>query len=86
VGFSLGLLALFSRKMNRETVPLRWLADRSFAVYVLHAPVLVALFMLCRALPQNPFALAALLTVAGLVISFAVADLARRLPGLRAIL
>lgn len=86
VGLSLGLLALFSTRMNRETAPLRWLADRSFAVYVLHAPILVALFMLYRALPQNPYVLAALLTITGLVVSYAVADLARRLPGLRAIL
>jgi glucan biosynthesis protein C len=86
VGLALGLLALFSAKMNRETAPLRWLADRSFAVYVLHAPVIIALFMLYRSLPQNPFALAALLTITGLVISYAVADLARRIPGLRSIL
>lgn len=86
VGLSLGLLALFSKKMNRETAALRWLADRSFAVYVLHAPVLIALFMLYRPLPQNPFVLAPLLTITGLVVSYAVADLARRVPGLRTIL
>lgn len=85
VGLSLGLLALFSAKMSRETPLLRWLADRSFAVYVLHTPVLVGLFMLYRSLPQNPFALAALLTVTGLLVSYALADLARRVPGLRRI-
>lgn len=86
MGLSLGLLALFSTKLNRETAPLRWLVDRSFAVYVLHAPVLVALFMVFRVLPQNPFVLAALLTITGLLASYAVADLARRVPGLRTIL
>ena len=86
VGLSLGLLALFSRKLNFESPPTRWLADRSFAVYVLHAPVLVGLTMLFRALPQNMYALAALLTLTGLVASYLVADIARRLPGLRAIL
>jgi len=86
LGLSLGLLALFSAKLNRETPLLRWLADRSFAVYVLHAPVIIALFMLFRALPQNVFLLAVLLTLAGWVASYAVADLARRVPGLRAIL
>ncbi len=86
VGLSLGLLALFSSKLNFETPFLRWLADRSFGVYVLHAPVIIALFILFRALPQNPYVLAALLTVTGLLVSYLVADLARRTPGLRSIL
>lgn len=86
VGLSLGLIALFSQRMNRDSAPLRWLADRSFAVYVLHAPILVGLFMLFRPLPANPIALATLLTLTGLVASYLVADLVRRLPGLRAIL
>jgi len=86
VGLSLGLLSLFSTRMNFDRAWLRWLADRSFGVYVLHAPVLVGLFMLYRPLPPHPLLLAALLTVTGLVVTFLVADLARRVPGLRAIL
>lgn len=86
VGLSLGLLVLFSRKMNFESALSRWLAERSFAVYVLHAPVLVALAILFRALPQNPYALVALLTLTGLLASYLVADLFRRLPGMRTIL
>lgn len=86
VGLSLGLLALFSRKCNIESQLLRWLSDRSFGVYVLHAPVIIALAMLFRTLPQNTYALVALLTLTGLTASFAVADIGRRLPGLRRIL
>ena len=85
-GLALGMLALFSRRMNRESAALRWLSDRSFAVYVLHPPVLVALTMAYRTLPQNPILLAALLTVSGVAVSFVLADGARRMPGLRAIL
>ena len=79
-------LALFSRQLNADTAEWRWLGDRSFAVYVLHAPVLVALAMLFRKLPYHLYGLVALLTLVGLVISSVLADLARRLPGLRAIL
>jgi peptidoglycan/LPS O-acetylase OafA/YrhL len=86
LGLSLGLIAFFSRRLNFERPILHWLGERSFAVYVLHAPVLIALMMAFRSLPQVPIALAALLTVSGLVLSFALADLARRVPGLRAIL
>jgi len=85
LGLALGLLACFSRRLNREGPVLRWLADRSFAVYVLHAPVLVALMMVFRSLPQVPLALAALLTLSGLAISYALAELARHVPGLRSI-
>lgn len=86
VGLSLGLLALFSGKCNIESRNLRWLADRSFGVYVLHAPVIIALAILFRVLPQNLYALVALLTLTGLTASYALADIGRRLPGLRSIL
>ena len=85
-GLSLGLLALFSAKLNRDSTALRWLSDRSFAVYVLHAPVLVALYLVLRPLPDQPMALALLLTLTGLIASYALADFARRVPGLRKIL
>lgn len=83
LGLSLGLLAFFSRRLNFTTPVLRWLGDRSFGVYVWHAPVLVALAIAFRALPQNPYILASLLTVTGLAITFLIADLVRRIPGLR---
>ena len=86
LGLALGALALFSRRCNTDSRPLRWLADRSFGVYVLHAPVIIALAMLYRALPYHLYGLVALLTVTGLVASYVLADLARRIPGLRSIL
>jgi len=86
LGLALGALALFSRRGNTETRFRRWLADRSFAVYVLHAPVLVALAMLFRGLPYHLYGLVVLLTVAGLAASYVLADLARRIPGLKSIL
>ncbi len=86
LGLALGALALFADRANRDSTTLRWLADRSFGVYVLHAPVIIALAMLFRALPYHLYGLVALLTLTGLVASYALADLARRIPGLRAIL
>jgi glucan biosynthesis protein C len=86
LGLALGALTLFSRRCNAHSSVQRWLADRSFGVYLLHAPVLVALAMLFRSLPYHLYGLVALLTIAGLVVSYGLADLARRVPGLRAIL
>jgi len=48
--------------------------------------VLVALTFALRGIGTNPFTRAAVLTVLGLAASFLVADLAKRLPGLRKIL
>jgi peptidoglycan/LPS O-acetylase OafA/YrhL len=86
LGLGVGTLALFSRRANHDTRLLRWLADRSFGVYVLHAPVLVALTILFRPLPYHLYGLVLLLTLTGLVASYVLADLARRIPGLRSIL
>ena len=86
VGLALGTLSWFSRRLDRTTPVLTWLGDRAFAVYVFHAPVLIALTIAFRSLGLNPFTLAAVLTVTTLGATYAVADLARRLPGLRAIL
>jgi glucan biosynthesis protein C len=86
LGLAVGALALFARRFNFESRWLRWLSDRSFGVYVLHAPVLVALAMLFRALPYHLYGLVVLLTLAGLLVSYVLADLARRVPGLRSIL
>ena len=86
LGIALGFMAWFHRRGNTTGRAATWLSDRAFAVYLLHAPVLVALTPLLRPLVVNPFEGAALLTGTGLVASFMVADVARRLPGLQRIL
>lgn len=86
LGLALGVLSWFARRLDRSSAFLTWLGDRAFAVYVFHAPMLVALTMAFRPLGLNPFILAATLTVTTLVATYAIADVARRLPGLRSIL
>jgi peptidoglycan/LPS O-acetylase OafA/YrhL len=86
LGIALGLLAWFHRRWNATGRVATWLSDRAFAVYAFHAPVLVALTPALRPLGANPFLRAAALTLCGLAASFLVADLAKRVPGLRRIL
>ena len=86
LGIALGLLAWFQVRWNSAGRVARWFSDRAFAVYTLHAPVLVVLTPWIRPAAIHPFIGAALLTAAGLVASFLLADIARRLPGLRRIL
>jgi len=86
LAIALGVLAWFYRRGNATGRMAKWLSERAFAVYLFHAPVLVALTPLIRPVAIHPFVGAALLTATGLIGSFLVADWARRLPGLRAIL
>ena len=73
-------MALFHRHLNATGKLAAWFSQRSFAVYVLHAPVLVALTLAMRPLAADAFTRMAVLTVVGLVASYLAADLAKRLP------
>ncbi len=86
LALGLGMLALFAGRIPWAGRVARWLSDRSFGVYVLHAPVLVALTPLLRPLDAGPFSKALLLTLLGVSASFAAAEIAHRVPGLRRIL
>jgi glucan biosynthesis protein C len=86
LGLALGMMAWFQRRVDRASALASWLSARSFGVYVLHPPVIIALTLVFRPLPLTPFLHIVLLTGTGLAASFAVADLAKRIPGLRRIL
>jgi len=86
LGLALGLLAWFHRRWNATGRIGTWLSERSFAVYMLHAPVLVMLTPLLRPVAVNPFLGVVVLTTAGLAASYLIADVAKRLPALRRIL
>ena len=81
----LGALSFCSAKLNRSTPFSRWMAERSFGVYLLHPVVLVLLTIAFRPLVADPFLKVALLTAAGLAGSYLASDLALRIPMLRKI-
>lgn len=86
LSLGLGLLSLFSRRLNSQRLVADWLSKRSFGVYVLHPPVLVALTPITSSIHAGPIERAALLTVFGIAGSYIAADMFRRIPGLRSIL
>jgi peptidoglycan/LPS O-acetylase OafA/YrhL len=86
VGLALGMMALFHKAFNQAGPAARWLSERSFAVYLLHAPILVSLTILLRSVDVDPLSHVLLLTLSGLVVSFGVADIAKRVPLLRRVL
>ena len=77
VGLALGSLALVRRFWPNQTAWSDWLSARSFGVYVLHAPVIIALAVLFKGYSANPFVNAIILSITGISGSYLVADLAR---------
>ena len=85
LGLGLGALAFCSGRLDVSTPLSRWLSDRSFGVYLFHPPILILITIAMRPITADPFFKVALLTAACLVASFLVSDVARRIPGLRAL-
>jgi len=85
-GLGLGALAFCSAELDQPTALSRWLSDRSFGVYVVHPVVLVTLAVAMRPFAGDPFLKVSMLTAGGLAGSLILADVARRIPGIRSIL
>ena len=81
VGMSFGVVAGFRRWGAGAGRVSRFLSDNAFAVYVIHAPVLVALGVAMAPVALPPLAKFVVLWAAGALVTFGVAaPLARRIP------
>ncbi len=85
LGLGLGALAFCSGKLDVSTPLSRWLSDRSFGVYLFHPPLLILITVAMRPFTADAFFKVSLLTAACLGASYLVSDIARRIPGLRAL-
>ena len=87
VGMCLGLLMFFRQRFNRQGAPARFLSENAFAVYVFHAPILLALALAMRGWRVWPFAKFLVLSATGLVATLVVAHfVVRRISGLRQVM
>ncbi|MGD3111829.1 acyltransferase family protein [Streptomyces sp. YGL11-2] len=80
VGIVIGLTVLFRERLNRQGRTAAFLSRHAFAVYVLHAPVLVALGHAFHWLHAPAVAKFALVAALALPACWAVAYVVRRLP------
>ena len=81
VGMCLGLITLFRRCLNKQGKLSRLMSQQSFAVFILHIPIIVFLAVLLRGINLEnllKFCLAAIIIVP---LCFAVAWLVRKIPG-----
>jgi hypothetical protein len=83
VCLTVGLIALFRARLNRQSALVAALSDSAFAVYLFHPPILVALARLVEPAPLAALPKALLLGALSLPACFAVAWGVRRVPVLR---
>ena len=83
VGVCLGLLVLFREKHNVQGKISRFLSENAFAVYVFHAPILVAITMGVKDIAIYPLLKMLLMIVVCLPVCFGIAALIRKIPGMK---
>jgi surface polysaccharide O-acyltransferase-like enzyme len=83
VGFIIILLVWFRERFNRQGALAKAMSDSTFAVYFIHAPVLVFLALGLRTLSLHPLLKWVLVSPVAIVLCFLIAYFLRKLPLLR---
>jgi glucans biosynthesis protein C len=87
LGVCLGLLVLFREKFNRQGPFAKWMSDNCFAVYLFHAPVLVAITLgLHGFIAPKPVKFLVATVLATITTYLASSFIFRRIPLLRGVL
>lgn len=87
MGICLGLTVLFREKFNRQGAFAKWMSDNSFAVYLFHTPLLVAVTLGMQGLAAPKPVKFLLATVLGTTVTFLASNYVfRRIPLLRRVL
>lgn len=84
IGAILVLIAAFRRRLTADGPLARFLAANAFAVYLVHAPVIVGYVALVAPLELPPVAAFALVLLLALATSWLIAALLRKVPAVRA--
>jgi surface polysaccharide O-acyltransferase-like enzyme len=86
IGIIIALYVLFRERFDRQGSLAKAMSDSSYAVYFIHAPVLVFLALALRGVRLYPLLKFALVAPVAVALCFVLAYLLRRLPGARRIL
>jgi glucan biosynthesis protein C len=80
VGVSLGLLAIFQKKYNKQGKVRKFLSENAFRVYVFHTPIMVGITMMFSGIVLNPLVKMIMMAIIVLPICFGFSYLIRKLP------
>lgn len=86
MGMIVVLLVWFREKLNRQGTVAKGMSDSTFAVYFVHAPVLVFLALAFQDITLHPLLKWVLVSPVAIVLCFGIAYLLRKLPLVRRIL
>lgn len=87
VAMSIGLIAVFRERFNRQSPLVRTLSENSFAVYMFHPPIIIAVTLLLSAVALYPVVKWAVLCLICLPLCFAATHYVfRRIPLLKNVL
>lgn len=87
VAMSIGMIVLFREKFNWQSDVIRKLTQNSFAVYMFHPPIIVAVALLFSPVALYPIVKWALLCIICVPLCFAITHFViRRIPGLKNLL
>ncbi|QBD81073.1 acyltransferase [Ktedonosporobacter rubrisoli] len=81
LGVSMGLIVFFRQRLNRQGRWGKFLSTHAYAVYIIHAPVIVCLGFALHSLSLYPALKFALAACVGVLLCFGCAYLLRKLPG-----
>jgi len=86
VGMCVGLLILFRELFNKRSQFMSVLSDSAYTVYIIHVLVVVGLQFSLVSLAVTPFIKFALVTLFGIILSFVLSHLIKKLPFTKRIL
>ncbi|VBB08528.1 acyltransferase 3 [Lucifera butyrica] len=87
VAMSIGLIAVFREKFNYQSRFVKALSDNSFAVYMFHPPIIVAVSLLFRSAELSPIVKWVMLCVICIPLCFAITHFViRKIPLLNKVL
>ena len=86
VGMTLAALVFFRRFLNKESRFGTFLSQQSYAVYVIHTPIIVYLAIALQRVDLRPLVKFGLMSVIAIPLCFVLAYLIRKIPGVSRIL
>ncbi|QHQ62938.1 acyltransferase family protein [Anaerocolumna sedimenticola] len=86
VAMSIGLISLFKEKYNRQSNLIKSLSDRSFTVYMFHAPIIITISLILMNVHMHPILKFLAACVIGFPLTFFICNYIRKIPVLNKIL
>jgi peptidoglycan/LPS O-acetylase OafA/YrhL len=86
VGICLAAITFFRRYFDQKSKAGTFLAQQSYAVYVIHVPIVVWVAYLLRGMNLGPILMFSLTALIAVPLSFAAAWLIRKIPGVARVL